>query len=558
MRKNILLVFIFLCLLFTGNILAADVGDPCTNEGEYCGLPEERLVCRNGRCDFSYRTGEDSAGWATESTWFNASQEEYDVALFSNPDSVEGTKHSYWSKDVFQKAYVLDIMGPTEAGLQAALASGIVPPQGAVGYLASGIGTMMSNPVANTGEYIASIGREAGFIRPAYAQGMGWSTLEPVMEVWKAFRNIAYMVFIFVFIIIGFMIMFRSKLGGQALVTIQTALPQIIVTLLLITFSYAIAALMIDLIYLLIFIVIGVFNAVGIIPSGNVNNVKELIFNGNVIDLIKNVLFRGTGSSLVEGPADEFADLITSFVGVSIDGFLNKGASTLISFIFSIAILFILLKLFFMLIKAYMGVVFSIIFGPLILLTNAIPGKNSFMAWIKGLFANVMVFPVTAIMFIIGSALTSSNSFGTDPNLVRADLMQTGGLALPFIGGGMTTGMLTTLIGFGVIMFIPKISEMLQKSMGVEGGIAGAMGAVMEPIGKGWGVASAPMRGVGALAGSFAGGVVSAGGQKAFEGISSNWGKNKDKRDARRGIPVAVEKEIDPGDRKDVDPNSRL
>ena len=99
---------------------------------------------------------------------------------------------------------------------------------------------------------------------------------------------------------------------------------------------------------------------------------------------------------------------------------------------------------------------------------------------------------------------------------------------------------------------------MLQKSMGVEGGIAGAMGAVMEPIGKGWGVASAPMRGVGALAGSFAGGVVSAGGQKAFEGISSNWGKNKDKRDARRGIPVAVEKEIDPGDRKDVDPNSRL
>jgi hypothetical protein len=47
-------------------------------------------------------------------------------------------------------------------------------------------------------------------------------------------------------IVIGFMIMFRTKLGSQTIVTVGNALPQIILGLILTTFSFSIVGLMLD------------------------------------------------------------------------------------------------------------------------------------------------------------------------------------------------------------------------------------------------------------------------------------------------------------------------
>ncbi len=66
-------------------------------------------------------------------------------------------------------------------------------------------------------------------------------------KLWGQSRNLAYVFFVLAMIAIGFMIMFRNKLGGQVIVSIGNSIPQLIICLVLVTFSFAIAGIMLDL-----------------------------------------------------------------------------------------------------------------------------------------------------------------------------------------------------------------------------------------------------------------------------------------------------------------------
>jgi len=63
------------------------------------------------------------------------------------------------------------------------------------------------------------------------------------------------------------MIMFRIKINPQTAITIQLALPKLIITLLLITFSYAIAGFMIDIFYLIWGIITNLLISQGLAPK---------------------------------------------------------------------------------------------------------------------------------------------------------------------------------------------------------------------------------------------------------------------------------------------------
>src|SRR6185369_5532352 len=123
---------------------------------------------------------------------------------------------------------------------------------GAIGTTLNMTSLALTNPPVSSREYIADLMQTVGhpFAQTAYAQGLGFSSLSPILGLWKIFRNIAYFFFIVIFVFIGFMIMIRSKIGSQAAVTVQQALPKLVVSLILVTFSYAIAGLLLDLMYL--------------------------------------------------------------------------------------------------------------------------------------------------------------------------------------------------------------------------------------------------------------------------------------------------------------------
>ena len=95
-------------------------------------------------------------------------------------------------------------------------------------------------------EYIAQV-KDNFLGKPAYAQGIGFQGLQFLLPLWRGFRNMVYVFSTIIFLIIGIMIILRVKVSPQAVITIQSAVPQIITTLILVTFSYAIAGLVIDL-----------------------------------------------------------------------------------------------------------------------------------------------------------------------------------------------------------------------------------------------------------------------------------------------------------------------
>lgn len=84
----------------------------------------------------------------------------------------------------------------------------------------------------------------------SYSPGIGYNLLQPIIGLWEYSRNIVYGIYIIILIVLAFVIMLRRPLGGQELVTIANSIPSLIVSIVLVTFSYPICGLFIDAVYL--------------------------------------------------------------------------------------------------------------------------------------------------------------------------------------------------------------------------------------------------------------------------------------------------------------------
>lgn len=122
---------------------------------------------------------------------------------------------------------------------------------GALGATTSIITTLYMSPPVRTSVYLASVGKDLGVVKEAHAQvvGSGAGVLDPVLGLWRVSRNISYLIMIVIFVVIGLMIMFRQRINPQTVITAQAALPGLVIGLILITFSYFIAALITDAAY---------------------------------------------------------------------------------------------------------------------------------------------------------------------------------------------------------------------------------------------------------------------------------------------------------------------
>lgn len=368
--------------------------------------------------------------------------------------------------------------------------------QGAIPIVGNLIAGLISNPPVSTREYLADLGSNLGLpIKSVYAQGTGWQALRPVLPVWKAFRNVAYMAFVIIFVVIGFMIMFRAKINPQTVISIQAALPRIIVTLLLVTFSYAIAGLMIDLIYIGIYLVVAVLNLAGLITD--TEQPLHLLLTRNPFNLV----FMGNGADIfLQAPGEAIQNIISGFVGAwGAEGLANITGG-LAKLVLGVALLFSLFKLFFSLLLSYLGIIISVIFAPINILFNALPGSSSFIGWLKNLFANVIVFPAVAGMFLVAAIIIGPRQgaeCGTleNPNFNNRWCVQQGVgyypqaedgkevwvppmLTLGGRGGAGEVNTFQALIALGIIMIMPKIVTMIKKMLKVEpSGFGGTIAA---------------------------------------------------------------------------------
>lgn len=119
---------------------------------------------------------------------------------------------------------------------------------GALGALTGVIDSLYQNQPLRVSDYLASVGDNFGLVKEAHAQvsGSGNGILNPILTLWQVSRNIAYLIMIIIFVVIGLMVMFKSKINPQTVITAQAALPGLVIGLILITFSYFLAALLTD------------------------------------------------------------------------------------------------------------------------------------------------------------------------------------------------------------------------------------------------------------------------------------------------------------------------
>lgn len=157
--------------------------------------------------------------------------------------------------------------------------------RGLLGVVDSSLMALFNTPPTSNKEFLADLGGQLGFSKPAYAQvaGSGGNVLSPVFDLWRVSRNICYALMIVVFVLIGVMVMLRNKVNPQTVISVQYALPGLVMGLIFITFSYFLASLITDLAFLGTNMIGFYFNLAG---SGGEVNLTQRLANENVISIV--------------------------------------------------------------------------------------------------------------------------------------------------------------------------------------------------------------------------------------------------------------------------------
>jgi len=387
---------------------------------------------------------------------------------------------------------------------QATGTSMIKTDSGALGFASGMVGSIYSSPPASGIYYAYDLLHRFG-AAPVYAQGVGFTRLRPILRIWKVFRDLTYIFFTLIFIFVGIAIMFRVKISPQAVITIENALPKIIGALILVTFSYAIAGFMIDLMYVLMALGITILQSGGVDPAmistllgKTLRPTPQNVIRSGFFGLIP--MFFSTKSmgftifgSLIGGMIGALAGgglgLLGGPLGSVVGAAAGAGAGllagpSLVALVWAVIALFLLLKLLFNLLKAYIRIILSIIFAPLHIMTGAIPGVQAmgFGKWLKGMLADLLAFPAVMMIAMIGVYL--SQTFDVIKN-ADAYLWTPPLLGLPLSLPNAHGLLMRTLIGMGILLFLPSVPDMIRNAMGIkDSGIGGIIGgAIGAPIG---------------------------------------------------------------------------
>jgi len=373
------------------------------------------------------------------------------------------------------------------------------------------IKSLYDTPPTNTNEYLAYTFNKSGLVPKTYAQGVTYTRLMPIFPLWKVFRDISYVLLTLIMLMIGLTIMFRGKVNPQTVANVENTIPKVVVTIILITFSYPIASLTIDLMYVMIASAIRIMGSV--IPAGsmsaldpNVNQAVNDYTSGGFWTLAGKIMAPTKEFASMSGPggASGAAGLatvgisalvpafgvtvvpilvaLTGVVGGGVAGGIQGGGlgaglmtafSPILVIIVIIVLLFSIFKIFFLLLNSYIQIIINVIFGPLLLLFNAVPGKNTFTNWWKGIFGNMLAFVVTAVMLYLAwalAALIETKDFWTAPFITQ-------GVGVP----QMTVG----LISLGMVLLIPQMIQKAKDAFGAKPFVSVGPSMIFGPLTSG-------------------------------------------------------------------------
>lgn len=361
--------------------------------------------------------------------------------------------------------------------------------RGALAATSNLVASLYGNPPASGVQYFAQEFQKFNPIQPVYAQGEGYKALSPVIGLWRVFRNASYVGFIIIFVVIGFMVMFRAHISPQAVATVQDSIPRIVIALILVTFSYAIAGLMIDIMFLLINIIIQLLAESGVIT---VQKASEVIFGKSIFGVIV-----GGWKDVFTTTAEAIKGLLDSIIsGGAVLGLIKWGVGGIAGLIVGIAALFIMFRVFLMLLMAYVMIILLTMIAPFFFLIQALPGNTGAKEWFKQMAANIAVFPAVSLMIIFAGVIGGISAFG---GTGAGELQGVGSEALkfPLLVGGLDPGAIGKIIALGFLFMTPEAANLVKNAIGAKGpqfgpAAAATLGAAGGVLGRPIGAAVSP------------------------------------------------------------------
>lgn len=221
------------------------------------------------------------------------------------------------------------------------------------------------------------------------AQGFGFNTgANSIVKLWQISRNFAFSLLIIAVIAMAFMIMFRVKISPQVVITVQSALPKLIAALVLITFSYAIAGFMIDLMYVVIGLIATIISGADLTKYTPLQLFVEFTTGENAIGL----LFEFWIAFMVTAVLSIFSSLnpVTWIGGILLFIF---------AFFFIIVAIVYTFKILALILKNFVNIILAIITGPIEILLGTITQGSGFVPWLRKLLSYLAVYPVMALLF---------------------------------------------------------------------------------------------------------------------------------------------------------------
>lgn len=335
-----------------------------------------------------------------------------------------------------------------------------------------------------------------------YYPGDGQRLLSPIQKLWRAGTNIVYVFYILIMVGIAFMIVFRNKIGGDQTINLFNAIPSIIISLILVYFSYPLSAIFIDVITVGSGVVYGVLigsdeDSKVTAPGGYLREDNyRFIFSpdlynsavtGNTVTEIDpaqmlqiddkyvsvwNIFLTAGINPTTSGvaalvPQDApISGLIGNIVRAISESFLG---STILSLVFAFAAFTASLKLFFKLLQEYVILMAYPIAAPFLFLSAAIPGRTGtvvstyFRRLLSASVSFILVYALFLMVIII--ARSSGDQVANDITWVPPLL----GYTDISITGGQITNIARPLLAFALFLGIPPILEQVQAAISEPG-----------------------------------------------------------------------------------------
>jgi len=375
-------------------------------------------------------------------------------------------------------------------------------PGGVIGYTNGLIGQLYNQPASGI-EYLADMKNEFLGIKTVNAQGVGFKGLQPILPIWRAFRNVVYLLSSLIFIAIGVMIMLRVKISAQAVISLQTAIPQLVTALILVTFSYAIAGLMIDISNFIMGAVIA------ILFSSQDKNLGGNLWGPGILDFIpvardflnpfnfKNLadgnLFTVAWLLLIPAMMTALLGTIVSWLigftiafpllgpiggiiaGPALGTLFGTAGAVIVLIVLAVMISIWLIQFLFGLFKCYATLLFKIILAPLEIGMGALPNsKMGFGTWALDVIANLSVFPISLLFLIISNVIITNIIWGgataTATEILKGNLLGGGMWVPPMLGGDLVAfglrpmgGIAAMAVGVSTLMLLAKLPDMIPQ-----------------------------------------------------------------------------------------------